>query len=710
MKKSVSLSAIGKESTFTYDIKTLYKKKEKNKTKLFYPKNSRNTTITSSFSNNQLKNNKNEYKHMNNVPPLFRVLSKNLNTKKKFHNNSFSGKNVSIISNIDNNLQLNLSGKIEKIDNFSNLNFKKYILLVLEKEKILNENIKKKNIKNSNVIFKNAFSQTHLNVDKSENNYSLKLKEIDKKIEKIFYEFPQVIQKEIIKMKELKIHVRFCQDMINSIMKNFDIREGNNLPIINELNNTESKLYSNLLNYLDEYNKKNKNLIDYDIILQNDFDLEKYYSKENNFPPTNYDEELKKLRKLNKIASENELINIRKKYKLINNVINESIKNDRFKNKSEPESIIKKYINDSNGFIQKVFNSNKYKEKLQQFKISSSTRFPKIKKKKYFSYTYREVIDNSNEDNYLKQKEEKEKFNIREIFKKKNFEEEEKKKKEIKKRNIEYEIPNYKESTKSVISEYINKKTEYDISNKTNKKLTSSKSIRKRNINTKIKKENKQNENIHNLNKEIENSIKINTNKIINLKNETKENSKKEENKEEKSEKNNEINENKSKELKKIIQTKLKRISILDKKDNEKKVPIHIDSEILDSNKKDTREKIENEIKARKLQNELNYFVNQEENYFEKESDKMFFEDFKEKITSLEKLSKDEYVKYLLNNYNEIYEELNYVKEAKLKAKEINSFVNQLNFGRKLLNNKHNSISKIIDGNNEFINMFKFYH
>ena len=105
MKKSVSLSAIGKESTFTYDIKTLYKKKEKNKTKLFYPKNSRNTTITSSFSNNQLKNNKNEYKHMNNVPPLFRVLSKNLNTKKKFHNNSFSGKNVSIISNIDNNLQ-----------------------------------------------------------------------------------------------------------------------------------------------------------------------------------------------------------------------------------------------------------------------------------------------------------------------------------------------------------------------------------------------------------------------------------------------------------------------------------------------------------------------------------------------------------------------------------------------------------------------------
>ena len=39
MKKSVSLSAIGKESTFTYDIKTLYKKKEKNKTKLFYLKN-----------------------------------------------------------------------------------------------------------------------------------------------------------------------------------------------------------------------------------------------------------------------------------------------------------------------------------------------------------------------------------------------------------------------------------------------------------------------------------------------------------------------------------------------------------------------------------------------------------------------------------------------------------------------------------------------
>ena len=474
MKKSISLSAIGKDSPFIYEIKKIHKRKtnEKNKTKSLNEKNSRNSTITSSFSNILLNyNNKNEFKHVNNIPPLFRALSKNLNNKKKFHH-SFSGNNVSIISNIDHNLQLSLSGKSEKIENFSNLNFKKYILLVLEKEKILyeKENTKRKQLKNNNSIFKNAFSQTFLNVDKKEDNIEKKIKEIDKKIDKIFYEFPPVIQKEINKMKKLKIHVKFCKDMINTIIKNFDIREGNNLPIINEIDNIESKLYSNLLNYVEEYNEKNKDIIDYDLILQNDFDLEKYYSKENNFPPTNYNEELEKLRKLNKIASENELINTKKKYKIINNLINESIKSDRYKKKIEPESKIKKYINYSNGFIKKILNSDKYKEKVQQIKKIPSSKFPKIKKKNYFFYTYREVIDNTNEEKYLKQKEEKEKFNIREIFKNKKFEEEEKKV-NIKNKLIDKELPNYKETIKSVLSQYINKKIELPNSNNIKKKI-----------------------------------------------------------------------------------------------------------------------------------------------------------------------------------------------------------------------------------------------
>ncbi len=88
----------------------------------------------------------------------------------------------------------------------------------------------------------------------------------------------------------------------------------------------------------------------------------------------------------------------------------------------------------------------------------------------------------------------------------------------------------------------------------------------------------------------------------------------------------------------------------------------------------------------------------------------MFFEDFKEKVNSLKKLSSEEYIEYLVNNYNEIQEELNYVKEANTKAREINEFVKELNSSRNLLNKKNRSMSRIIDANSEFINMFKFFH
>ena len=88
----------------------------------------------------------------------------------------------------------------------------------------------------------------------------------------------------------------------------------------------------------------------------------------------------------------------------------------------------------------------------------------------------------------------------------------------------------------------------------------------------------------------------------------------------------------------------------------------------------------------------------------------MFFEDFKEKVNSLKKLSNEEYIEYLLNNYKEIQEELNYVKQANTKAREINQFVKELNSSRYLSNKKSRSMSKIIDANSEFINMFKFFH
>ena len=173
-----SLTAIGSNNQFNFEIKKFHVKKKFEKAilnNLINPnKLSPNSTLNLMLKTLEKKNNseKNVFKPFKNIPPVYKGLSKYLLKKKKYNNSFSNERSVSIISSYDNNnLQLNLSGKKEEIEKFSSNNFKKYILLVLQKEKIIEkkENIKKLNEKKCNSIFKNAYSQTFIKSDLKEN-------------------------------------------------------------------------------------------------------------------------------------------------------------------------------------------------------------------------------------------------------------------------------------------------------------------------------------------------------------------------------------------------------------------------------------------------------------------------------------------------------------------------------------------------------------
>ena len=732
-----SLTAIGSNNQFNFEIKKFHVKKKFEKAilnNLINPnKLSPNSTLNLMLKTLEKKNNseKNVFKPFKNIPPVYKGLSKYLLKKKKYNNSFSNERSVSIISSYDNNnLQLNLSGKKEEIEKFSSNNFKKYILLVLQKEKIIEkkENIKKINEKKCNLIFKNAYSQTFIKSDLKEEKIEMKVRELDKKIEKIFNKFPQKVKREINKMKQLKIHIKFCKEMLNSIMRNLDIREDNNFPISESERNLESKLYSKLLNYIEEYNEKNKNIIDFDVIIKNDFELEKCYSKENYFPPSNYEEEIKTKRNLIKIASESELFNTKNKHKSIDEMIKNSIKKNKEK-KTEVESIIKKLINFSNGLIQRALHSEKYKKKIKKFRLNSSSKvFPKTERKNYFFYSFHEIKDNSNEKQYLKDKEEKKKVDIKELFKKKYFPE---KKEEKKKRKIvNYIVPDYKEKTRSSLSDYINNGKIENINN-TKRKTKRRKTIKRENEDIiirddspKSRSEKKENEILLNLKESKKEKKEKKEEKEIKKSTERKKESK--EVKKEEKEKRKEKVELKIKDIKKRnkikipdellkkkeSKAKLNKYYFFQEEERENKTPIHIDFNNSDSYERKKKEKIQKEIKALKLQKELDYFLNEEEDSFAKERDKLFFEDFKEKINSLKNLSREQYVEYLISNYSNIQEELDYVKDARKKAREINDFVDELNFDRLQYKSNHQFLSrksKVIDGNLEFLNLFKFY-
>ncbi len=289
-------------------------------------------------------------------------------------------------------------------------------------------------------------------------------------------------------------------------------------------------------------------------------------------------------------------------------------------------------------------------------------------------------------------------------------------------------MPDYKEKTKSSLSDYINNNRKVENINNTQRKTKRRKTIKRENEDIiirddspKSRSEKKENEILLNLK---ESKTEKKEEKVIKKSSERKKESK--EVKKEEKEKRKEKVELKIKDVKKRnkikipdellkkkeSKSKLNKYYFFQEEEKENKTPIHIDFNNSDSYERKKKEKIQKEIKALKLQKELDYFLNEEEDSFAKERDRLFFEDFKEKINSLKNLSREQYVEYLISNYSNIQEELDYVKDARKKAREINDFVDELNFDRLQYKSNHQFLSrksKVIDGNLEFLKFFKFY-
>ena len=355
------------ENSFISNLKKMYEKRNTHKRIPFHTKKFRlsqstlDTEEDNNKKNNQMKIIKRNQSEKLLVHPFFRQQQKYLlskiqsptSTAKKYlhpiflsptsikhlnYNNTFrnfySNNNSIIIEN--SNTTINKS-PIHKPNVHKLLH--KYITLVLKKAhntKNIKQNersiypyaTKQPSTQSNNQQFCDKESQTPSYSNINQSNFL-----IDKQIVEIFRKLPTPLQKQINEMLHLKIHIKYCENMFDLLNRKLDIRDNTNNPISDDTA-IESNLYNDMVDFIYQHKTNYSKHSDFTII--------KEVTPENMYIQLvreNYKQiYLDALRKKDIIpktvySSKDELINIRSKRKIIQDIIDKSMKEGKVKEK-----------------------------------------------------------------------------------------------------------------------------------------------------------------------------------------------------------------------------------------------------------------------------------------------------------------------------------------------------------------------------------------
>ena len=493
---------------------------------------------------------------------------------------------------------------------------------------------------------------------------------IDKQIVEIFSKLPFPLQKQINEMLHLKIHVKYCENMFDSLNRKLDIRDNTNNPI-SDKTAIESNLYKDMIDFI-YYHKTNYSK-------HNDFTIMKEITPENmyiqsirekhkqicldadknkeNIPKTLY-------------SSKNELINIRNKRKIIQDIIDKSMKEGKVREKKFKELNEKRL----NYFLIKEANHSTKQIKNTQ-RNTIETGYPNKQKITFQQKSKLQIYTKINNP-----------INIKKVNHNND------------KNSLNDQINNVNSTISkqnSIIQNYSSNNTNTNnivISNNNtvttccvNDKAMSDRPpeiIRPEELIASTNDEQKQSSQGIKRQRVADNKLKYQRQQkakqtIINqLDNATK---KKEENDFSVADKDliEKIQKYKN-EQKQIRALRPKRQTLLEPRilhlANLNKVCTK--NYFLEGTEQDKEYKMK-ELRAFKLSQEINYFLSV--NKPKTENEKNLFEEFKEKINSLKQVNDEIYISYINDNYEYLQEELENLKKIRESEKQINDFIFHLN-------------------------------
>ena len=556
---------------------------------------------------------------------------------------------------------------------------------------------------------------------------------IENQISEIFNKFPSFIQNQLNKMKQLKIHYKYCENMFDLIHRKLDICNNSNKPIT-----TRKAMESNLYNEMIEFIYKHKN----EYAQHKDFTVLKEVNPQHVYMQSMNEKYCKKLKVKNinkdnnsrRFSSKNELKNIREKRLKIQNIIERSKKENKVKEKKFREINVKRLEyyarkEDEHDYT-KLHYIKKYETKNDKYmknKIYNNIDINNIEIdnsilsiKQNTNFDENSIITNHNNSSlYVKQFYESnhsidnativQDYSIHDISNSTNY---------IYKNNSISTTNNHtnKLHNKDINTHIINSTLHHNNNQKEKTFVEVIKDKLKKELEEQIKQEeldkekerkpNKDNEKDQDENEEnIQKRIKehqIQLEKEMKTKqiilDQIEETSKKQEE--------NDISvmskedvvklrQRYQEEHNKIRELSKKTINILEPKSLEvNKYRTFKHYNLLDAinnniNTSQIKEQKMKELKAMKLSNEINYFLSVEKP--NTETQKNLVEEFKEKLNSFKQLNEKQYISYINENYEYIQEELESIRNIKTNEKQINDFIYHLNYDRQV-NNKHREL------------------
>ena len=608
-------------------------------------------------------------------------------------NSSSNNNNISSLSNNENKS--------------SNTNIKdllyKYVSLVLKKEKHdtssqLSQslyNISNNTNYKSRQLFHKEFITSYCNKTNNETAFI-----IDKQISTIFNKFPMHIRNQLTKMMKLQIHIKYCESMFDLINRKLDICDNINTPITSS-KAVESKVYNEMIDFIYKHKAEYSLHKDFTIVKEITPEhvymksINEKYSKKNKVNVNNSNNnEHKRL-----YSSKDELRSTRDKRQRIEDIINKSMKEGKYKEKQLRDSTAKRLdyfarINGEYDYMKKSFmdkcmlnednnnnnetentivNMNKHKDNNNMDIVGSNVNemfnsnittqtFMKHLHDIHPSLSNNITIihdDNNNSSTLINNQIHSNKFSSNSIFTTEKCTEQvtketklsdelkEKFKKEL---QIQFKLEEMeREAEKKRMEEA--KRIQDELKQKEEKK----KRVIERRKQLERQKKARQLliKKIEHAEKKMKKKEKVET-IINNIKNESNV-----------IKRSNNYNENSLRMFKSF-----KSKSIMNDGSNNS----------LNSSYIKLKEDNITETSALRLVQEINCFllVEQPKN----ENEKRLLDEFKEKINSLKMLSNEQYIAYINDNYQYLQNELNNLKKVKTFEKQINDFVFHLNYDR----------------------------
>ena len=311
------------------------------------------------------------------VHPMFRQQQKYLTPK--YTSSSLSSHTNRIVhsvylspTSIDSSIRNCSSNNISSLSNNNNssntnTNIKdllyKYVSLVLKKEKHdtssqLSQslyNISNNTNYKSRQLFHKELITSYCNKTNNEPAFI-----IDKQISTIFNKFPIHIRNQLNKMMKLQIHIKYCESMFDLINRKLDICDNINTPITSS-KAVESKVYNEMIEFIYKHKAEYSLHKDFTIVQEITPEhvymksINEKYSKKNKVNVNNSNNEHKRL-----YSSKDELRSTRYKRQRIEDIINKSMKEGKYKEKQLRDSTAKRLdyfarINGEYDYMKKSF-------------------------------------------------------------------------------------------------------------------------------------------------------------------------------------------------------------------------------------------------------------------------------------------------------------------------------------------------------------------